>query len=300
MSASLFSSDAPETNLNSPPTIHNIYSQSTSTWQYVVADRTTGHCIILDPVRDHCANRATISTSAADAIVDVVRAHSYTVDYILETHAAGSQCLSAAWYLRMQFSALQAEPPQICDEVTVTGLEAMWRRKYGANNNFSTSIRGGLYDGESVTFGRLSLTCIHLPGFATPYRRAYLVGKNVFGAHHIAASTEEPSNVSLHDLPESHVEESERHLDAWRSINRILSLPGETRVWPNSGDYTVEERQPLHVSQCIALNRYAGLSKPDFLTRRLAETQAFREQYQRPPSYKAVSLGSRLGSWIGV
>jgi len=200
----------------------------------------------------------------------------------------------------MQFSNLQGWPPQLCNEATVTGLEAMWRRKYGANNNFSTSIRAGLYDGESVTFGRLSLTCIHLPGFAAPYRRAYLIDKDVFGAHSIAALTEEPPNICLNNSLESHVEESERHLDAWSSINRILSLPGDTRVWQESGDYTVEELQPLHVSQCIALNKYAGLSKTEFLTRRLAETQTFREQHQRPPSYKAVSLGSRLGSWIGV
>ncbi|GAB7324769.1 hypothetical protein MBLNU13_g08620t2 [Cladosporium sp. NU13] len=283
-----------------PPVIHNIYSQSTKTWQYVVADRTTGYCIILDPVRDHCVDRATISTIAADAIVDIVRTHGYTVDYILETHAAGPQYLSAAWYLRMQFSALQNEPPQLCDEVTVTGLEALWRRKYGANNNFSTSIRGGLYDGESVRFGRLSLTCIHLPGFAAPYRRAYLIGKDVFGAHSIAALTEEPPNFCPKNPPESHVEESERHLDAWRSIKQILSFSGDTRLWQDSGDHTVEELQPLHVSQCVALSKYAGLSEADFLTRRLAETQASREQHQRPPSYKAISLGSRLGSWIGV
>lgn len=296
MSASASDSDSADIS----PIIHHIYSQSTKTWQYVVADRGTRRCIVLDPVRDHCVDRATISTTAADAIVDVVRAHGYTVDYILETHATGSRYLSAAWYLRMQFSGLQGAPPQICNEATTSSLEAMWQRKYGANNNFSTSIRGGLRDGERVAFGRLSLTCIHLPGFAAPYRRAYLVGKNVFGAHSIAALTEEPPNVCPNDAFEPHLDESERHLDAWSSINQILSLPGDTRVWPHSGDCTVEGSKPLNVSQCTALNKYAGLSKADFLTRRLVEAQAFREQYQRPPSYKAVSFGSRLGSWIGV
>lgn len=295
MSASASASDSADIS----PIIHNIYSQSTGTWQYVIADRTTKHCIVLDPVRDHCVDRATVLTTAADAIVDVVRTHGYTVDYILESHATGSQYLSAAWYLRMQFSGLQDAPPQICNEATITSLEAMWQRKYGANNNFSTSIRGGLYDGESVTFGQLSLRCIHLPGFAAPHRRAYLVGTNVFGAHSIAKLTEEPPNV-LSEALESHLDESERHLDAWSSISQILSLPGDTRVWPDSGDCTVEGSKPLKVSQCTALNKYAGLSKGDFLTRRMVETQAFREQNQRPPSYKAVSLGSRLGSWIGV
>jgi hypothetical protein len=265
-----------------------------------VADRITRNCIVLDPVRDRCVDRATISTTAADAIIDVVRAHNYIVAYILETHATGSQHLSAAWYLRMQFSGLQDAPPQICNEATVTSLEAKWQRKYGANNNFSTSIRGGLDDGESVMFGRLSLTCIHLPGFAAAHRRAYIVGKDVFGALSIAAGTEEPPNGCLSDSPELHLDESERHLDAWSSINRILSLPGDTRVWPDNGDYDVEGLQSLDVAHCIEANKYAGLSEADFLTRRLAETQALREWNQRPPSHKAVSFGSRLSSWIGV
>lgn len=265
-----------------------------------MADRTTARCIVLDPVRDHRVDRATISTIAADAIVDIVRAHDYTVDYILETHAAGSQYLSAAWYLRMQFSGLQDRPPQICNEATVSNLEAMWQRKYGANNNFSTSIRGGLDDGESVMFGQLSLKCIHLPGFSSPHRCAYLVGKDVFGAYSIAALTEEIPNACPTGLLESQMDESEQHLDAWSSINQILSLPGETRVWRESGDCTVEESQPFDVSQCAALNKYAGLSKAEFLSRRLVETQAFREQHPGLPSYKAVNLGQWLSSWIGV
>lgn len=300
MSTSTPSSDTPESGLNTPPIIHSIYSQSTSTWQYIVADRTTGHCIILDPGRDRCVDPATISTTAADAIIDVVRAHNYTVAYILETHAAGPQHLSAAWYLRMQFSGLQDKPPQICNEATVSSLEAKWQRKYGASNTFSTSIRGGLDDGESVMFGRLSLTCIHLPGSAAAHRRAYVIGKDVFGALSIAAGTEEAPNACLIDSPESHLDESERHLDAWGSINRILSLPGDTRVWPDSGDHDVEGLRAFDVSHCIEVNKYAGLSEADFLTRRLVETQAFREWNQRPPSHKAVSFGSRLSSWIGV
>ena len=255
---------------------------------------------MLDPVRDRCIDPATISTSAADAIVDLVRGHGYTVDYILETHATSSQCLSAAWYLRMQFSNLQGWPPQLCNEATVTGLEAMWQRKYGANNKFSTSIRAGLDDGESVTFGWLSLTCIHLPGFATLHRRAYVVGKDVFGAHSVAALTDDPSNIDPKDASESHIEESERHLDAWTSINRILSLPSDTRVWRATGDdCAIEQTRTFDlVSQCTALNKYSGMSKADFLTGRMAETQSLRDQEQRPPSYRVVGLRSRLESWI--
>ena len=129
-----------------------------------------------------------MSTSAADAIVAVIKDRGYIVDYILEIHATSPHCLSAAWYLRIQLSIFQGHAPQLCNEArtTVSGLELMWQRKYGAGSAFSTTIRAGLDDGEIDTFGRLSLTCMHMPGFGAPYRRAYLVGNDIFGAHSIA------------------------------------------------------------------------------------------------------------------
>ncbi|KAK8192470.1 hypothetical protein M8818_007638 [Zalaria obscura] len=148
-----------------PPVVYHVYAQSTGTWQYVLADHTTSHCIVLDPVRDRSsADEAGVSTSAADAIITLVKECGYLVDYILETHANRPQCLSAAWYLWMQFSYSQGWPPELCDEATVSGLQATWQRRYPAGSAFSTTIRSGLYDGGTVAFGRLFLTCMRMPG----------------------------------------------------------------------------------------------------------------------------------------
>ena len=87
MSDHTFSGPPPTAAFSASPVIHNIYSESTDTWQYVVADPTTGHCIVLDPVRDQCTDQAKIVTTAADAILILVQRHDYVVDYILETHA---------------------------------------------------------------------------------------------------------------------------------------------------------------------------------------------------------------------
>jgi hypothetical protein len=290
-------------NANKSPVVHSIYSKTTSTWQYVVADRATRHCIVLDPVRDNCPHEAGIKTEAADAIIDLVKAQGYTVDYILETNAIGSQHLSAAWLLRMHFLDSQGSAPQLCNEATISGLQAMWQRKYGADNKFSTSIRPGLKDGETVAFGGLTLTCIHLPGFSAPHRRAYRVSENIFGAHSIATLAEDMPAHDPVEVRDSQFEESESHLvDAWTSLDRILSLPRNTRVWWNTStgkEPAAEQSRAFDLlSQCAARNKYAGISKDDFLARRSEESKSSREQERPPSSSKSGGLRSKLGSWI--
>ena len=291
------SSSSPTAASNASPIIHKIYSESTQTWQYVVADPTTRHCIVLDPVRDRCADQAVMSTKAADAIVDLVEQHSYVVDYILETHASGSQCLSAAWYLRMQFSIYQGWPPQLCNEATVSGLEVQWQRKYGAGSTFSTTIRAGLRDGEKVTLGCLSLTSIHLPGFGSPHRRAYLVGKDLFGAHSIATLAEDASDegVSNSDSTSELPKDTLSFLDAWTSMQRVLALPSDTRVWWERGVVSGEALPCNSLAKCTEANKYAKSSESDFLA-------GMRERYiqrlglaaQATP--KVIGWKERLGS----
>jgi glyoxylase-like metal-dependent hydrolase (beta-lactamase superfamily II) len=297
MSTSTFSDAPPTAAFNASPIIHNIYSESTQTWQYVVADPTTGHCIVLDPVRDRCSDEAAMSTKAADAIVDLVEQHSYVVDYILETHASGSKCLSAAWYLRMQFSIYQGWPPQLYNEATVSGLEVQWQRKYGAGSTFSTTIRAGLRDGEKVTLGWLSLASLHMPGFGSPHRRAYLVGKDLFGAHSIATLADHVFDEGVHNsesvpkVPEDTVS----FLDAWTSMQRILALPSDTRVWWDRGAIRGDALPCDPMPQCTAKNKHANSSEPDFLA-------AMRERYiqrlglatQHAP--RVIGWKERLGS----
>lgn len=43
--------ESPTAACNTSPVVHDVYSPSTDTCQYIVADATTLHCIVLDPVR---------------------------------------------------------------------------------------------------------------------------------------------------------------------------------------------------------------------------------------------------------
>lgn len=273
------------------PAIHPIYSQSTGTWQYIIADPATNHCIIIDPVRDRCADKDVMSTTAADALITLVQERSFTIDYILETHAAGTQCLSAAWYLRTQFCQAQDSPPQLCDEVTVSSLQAMMRRKYGADNKLSTTIRAGLDDGETLELGRLTLTCMHMPGFGSPHRRAYQIDGNVFGVHSIA-SLEGGGSGNVGTSSDGSVDvDSEDYLGAWASVQHVLALPEDTRIWREIQDQaTSPNDEPYDL-----FKESRSSSESDFLARRREESA-----WAKPPSTKIGGLKARLGSWLAV
>lgn len=296
--------EIPTAACNISPVVHDVYSSSTDTWQYVIADATTLHCIVLDPVRDGCADPAAMSTGAADAIIAVIKDRGYIVDYILETHCTSLQCLSAAWYLRMQLSMHQEHAPQLCNDATLSGLELMWKRKYGAGSSFSTTIRAGLDDGETIPFGQFSLTCMHMPGFGTPYRRAYLVGNELFGAYSIATLREDVThsrfeNVAV-DGKKDPSEASSHHREAWSSMQRILSLPGDARVWRDQGDGSPSpvDRPFDSVAQCAALNKHANSTEEDFLT----DLRVKSTLWQLAQSDESTGSGwkSRLGAWLSL
>lgn len=296
--------DSPIAAFKTSPIVHEIYAASTDTWQYIVADDTTLHCIVLDPVRDRCADPAAMSTSAADAIIAVVKERGYIVDYILETHAASPHCLSAAWYLRMQMSIVQGHIPQLFNEATVSGLELMWQRKYGAGSAFSTTIRAGLDDGGIITLGRLSLKCMHMPGFGNPHRRAYLVGNDIFGAHSIATLREDFKHTNLESIAvraaDDPLEDSVHHRDAWDSMQRVLSLPAGTRVWREQGDGSVStsSTQCDSVAQCAALNKYAKSTEAEFLADMRVQTTLCQLAQAHPNADNGWK--SRIGSWFSL
>ncbi|KAM0717953.1 hypothetical protein Q7P37_006285 [Cladosporium fusiforme] len=284
--------------------VHPIHAQSNGTWQYVVANPDTNHCIVLDSVRDNCADPAAMSTTAADAVIALVKERKYVVDYILETHSAGNLCRSAAWYVRMQMSEHQDRPPQLCNEGTVTGLEAMWQRKYGADSKFSTSIRPALEDEEILPLGDLSITCLHMPGFGTAHRRAFVVGENVFGAHSIATMeqfnpTDQNNDTSKPNTePGSPSNDTDVHSEAWVSMTRILSLPGDSRIWWEESASATQQTDPHSaVSQCAANNKYARLSESEFIAYQQAKAKASTHGV-KAPSLRHGGLKARLGGWM--
>lgn len=274
------------------PLVHPIYSDTTNTWQYVVASSTTKRCLVLDPVRDCLADKSQLTTAAADALLFLIRQCGYTVDFILETHASQSRCLSAAWYVRMQLSSTQAQPPQLCTDAGVPGLDAMWQRKYG--KGMSTTIRPGLEDGAQVVLGGLAVICTRIPTNAPLDTCIYQIDKELFGAYALVTTTHgqnDPREV-LHDI------EFNPSSDARSRMQRILSLPGETRIWHTEAcSSSASDSYPCkYLLQCLSSSTAVNLSQAES---RRSPSRPLQSSEESIPSAHRDSGGGerRFGAW---
>lgn len=216
------------------PLVHDLYEQSTQTWQYIVADPTTLHCMVIDPVREHGSSNQQVCTKAADAILAFVRMKHYLVDLVLETYSSPRDNRSAAWYLRMQLLESQGYAPRVCSAAEVSGMSRLFARKYGAG--LRTNLEDDFRDGESVDVGHMRVKVLHLPGLCTPQGRVYIVDDNVFGAHSIAHLKQKMDELNFtEEYPLATMSEDECHL-LWVSLQKILGMSRETRIYFDRGD----------------------------------------------------------------
>ncbi|KAK5676543.1 hypothetical protein LTS10_010844 [Elasticomyces elasticus] len=272
-----------------PPIVHSVFAASTGTWQYIVACPSTLHCLILDPVRDHLADRAAISTAAANKLMVLVRKHGYVCDIILETNASPTTTQTAAWFLRMQLSDIQGFPPEVCRDATaVATVESMWQRKYGTASPFASKLRASPEDGENIVVGRMRVQVMSVPSLGSPNQRAYRIGNTLFGVYGLAALSRDDWSAtgSTNADAASFVVHRDACMDVWTAMQRVLSLPEETRVYYHRGDVNMTENEEPYkdVRHCTDTNLYVGLSSLEFFTRRQGEYQEHWLEQQRPKS----------------
>src|SRR5690606_14656765 len=96
------------------PQVKAFLDSDSETFSYVVYDRDGGHCAVVDPVLDFDPKSGRTRTDTAQQIVDYVRAHKLTVDWVLETHAHADH-ISAAPFIRDQLGGKVAIGEHIRD-----------------------------------------------------------------------------------------------------------------------------------------------------------------------------------------
>ncbi|MBY0321548.1 MAG: MBL fold metallo-hydrolase [Reyranella sp.] len=200
----------------SKPAIEAFFDEPTSTVTYLVSDPATGRAAIVDPVRDYDHKSGKASTASADRILARARERDLTIDWILETHAHADH-LSAAPYLRMKSGA---------KVVIGEHIRAVQKIFKGVFNVADVSEDGTEFDrlvrdGDRLALGSLEIEVMHLPGH-TPADVAYrvddavFVGDTIFMPDYGTARTDFPGGDAA---------------TLYRSIRRLLSLPGATRLF---------------------------------------------------------------------
>lgn len=169
------------------PVVHSIFEPVTSTWQYIVADPATNAAAIIDPVLDYDPISLSITTTSADALLELIHAKGYTIQWILETHAHADHLTSAS-YLQRKLAEEQGTTeadwegeaglgkPLIGIGQRIGQVQTLFGRRYGVPPQEYATVFDKLFeDDEKFKIGQIDAMAIHLPGH-TPDHLGYKIG----------------------------------------------------------------------------------------------------------------------------
>lgn len=245
-------------------TVQAFFDSPTGTVTYVVADTSTRHAAIIDPVLDYDFKAGRTSTTSADRVLAHVAEHRLYIDWILETHAHADH-LSAARYLKDHVGGRIA----IGENIRV--VQSTFKTVFNLERAFlpdGSQFDHLFKDGETFSIGGVEATALLVPGH-TPADMAYRVDDAVF----VGDTLFMPDvGTARADFPGGDV----RAL--YRSIRTLLALPAKTRMYV-CHDYPPASRAPLWqttVGEQRARNIHVhdGVSEEAFVTMRTARDAA--------------------------
>ncbi|MCS6890613.1 MAG: MBL fold metallo-hydrolase [Rhodovarius sp.] len=196
--------------------IRPFFDEPTNTVSYLVWDPATKQAAVIDPVLDWDHKAGTADVTSAEAILAAARELGLSITWVLETHAHADH-LTAAPYIKAHTGA------RIGIGERITEVQRIFRPVFNiedvkpAGGDFDHLFR----DGERFQLGELEVEVMHTPGH-TPACVAYRIGDDVFVG----------DTIFMHDYGTARADfpgGDARTL--FRSIRRLLSLPGHTRLW---------------------------------------------------------------------
>jgi len=248
-----------EVSVMSNPVVQHFFDEPTNTFSYVVRDPDSQSCAVLDSVLDldYAAGRTDVRS--ADEIIRYVRDNDLTVEWILETHVHADH-LSAAPYLHEKLGGKTGIGEKIVD------VQEIFGKAFNAGTEFARD--GSQFDqlfreGDTFRIGNLEGRVLHTPGH-TPACLTYVIGDAAF----VGDTLFMPDfGTARCDFPGGDAR------TLYRSIQKVLSLPPETRLFM-CHDYGAPGRDEFLFQTTVAEERKAnihvheGVSEDDFVKMR--------------------------------
>ena len=197
--------------------VQPFFDPATWTWSYVVDAGPGTACAIVDPVLDYDPKSGRTRTTGAQKLLDYVAAQKLQLQWILETHAHADH-MSAAHWLRAQAGG------RIGIGAQIPVVQGVFKQVFHLEDGFATD--GSQFDhlfadGEKFQVGELQAEVMAVPGH-TPACVAYRFGDAVF----VGDTLFMPDvGTARCDFPGGSAQM------LYRSMRRLLSLPGETRLF---------------------------------------------------------------------
>ncbi|WP_194711938.1 MBL fold metallo-hydrolase [Noviherbaspirillum soli] len=248
-------------NGNSILQVEGFFDPRTWTVSYLVLDRETRQCALVDSVLDYDPKSGRTGHASADRLIARVRELGAKVQWILETHVHADH-LSAAPYLKERLGG------RVGIGSRITTVQDVFGKLFNAGPGFAhdgSQFDHLFEDGEEFRIGGLRARAMHTPGH-TPACMTYVVGDGIEDAAFVGDTLFMPDyGTARCDFPGGDAR------TLYRSINKVLSLPPATRLYmchdyqPNGREVqfvsTVaeERRQNIHVRDGISEEEFVAM-----------------------------------------
>jgi glyoxylase-like metal-dependent hydrolase (beta-lactamase superfamily II) len=256
------------------PDVVGFYDAPTASIQYVVADPSTRKCAIIDPVLDFDPRSGSTRTTNADRLLRYIEAHGLTPEWILDTHPHADH-FSAAGYLKDKTGAPTAIGKRVVE------VQRLWKTLYNLPDTFR--MDGSQWDhlfadGERFAVGELKARVLLSPGH-TLCSITYVIGNAAF-VHDTLFMPD--SGTARCDFPGGDAQQ------LWRSIQRILRLPADTRLFTGH-DYRPKGR-PAQWESSIAAQKADNAHLRDCDEAKFVKLRKQRDQGLSLPTLMLAAL----------
>lgn len=244
--------------------VEGFFDPTTWTVSYIVLDRGTNRCALIDSVLDYDPKSGRTAHTSADRLIARVRELGASVQWILETHVHADH-LSAAPYLKQAVGGLLGIGEHI------TTVQEVFGRLFNAGSEFARDGRqfDRLFaDGQTFQIGDLQVRALHTPGH-TPACMTYVVSDAIQTAAFVGDTLFMPDyGTARCDFPGGDAR------TLFRSINQVLSLPPQTQLYM-CHDYQPGGRDVQFVSTVAEEREHNvhvrnGISEEEFVAMRHA------------------------------
>jgi len=273
---------APDTSVH--PEVLSFFDAPTNTISYVVRDPNSTACAVIDSVMDIDYAAGRIAYEGADAIIAAIRERGWRLEWLIETHVHADH-LSAAPYIQQRLGGRMG----IGENITV--VQDTFGKVFNEGTEFQrdgSQFDRLFRDGDTYTIGTMTAHVMHTPGH-TPACTTHVIGDAAF----VGDTLFMPDAGSARaDFPGGDAR------TLFRSIRRILDLPGEMRLFmchdygPNGRDIqwetTVADEREHNV------HAREGVNEDEFVALREARDATLAMPRLIIPSLQVNMRGGRL------
>lgn len=210
------------------PEVKAFFDHDSNTYSYVVKDPASSACAVIDSVLDFDYAAGGVHYQSADTIIQYIEDKGLNLELLLETHIHADH-LSAAPYIQERLGG------KIAISKYVITIQQEFGKLFNEGSQFQRD--GSQFDilfsdNEEYSIGGLKGVALHTPGH-TPACLTHLIGDAAFVGDTLFMPD---AGTARADFPGGDAR------TLYRSIQRILSLPPETRMFI-CHDYECEHRE---------------------------------------------------------